>query len=679
MIIAELGSQKTPDRRGSQNLPSLQGMNSEERKHYNRALRDLCRIVKISSKKLDLAGEATGLESDREDVQRFQARRHQHSERTTGTREDFATLSDPDVTLQWATSANGNLNESARNGHYAPDDEEEDEFFEASLDNSTRHHARQKRGHRHAAANDDGLGPVSEGEDEEAEITTAQSLRLQAIYAELAAISKKLQRQSTALQDREESVSERERILEEKEALLSDHASLRQAYKDFSKRWHTLQEEHDKQVRELETIIRERNKENKRQKESFDTLKQANDALRNQLDVVQEQNKKLESQSISLQSRVTNLLRRQELTSRHRDQDSAMSKARAESVKKSGRQQQVARNMSSTSEPSFQKTATSRSLKQHSSSLYDALGILLDWVSEVHLRHYSTDPSKPLESLPSPAITHDRCTRVLPALVEVMGQLPAQAAKLHLPCLQFVYWALLHLDSSDKQHINLSSTYRRLGEELYRPVVVRFASDREKMSSPDGPAEKPKAASFFKSTNLHIRFLSSLIILKTVSQVDYLANVFDVLRADLKDERAKELYLRYQATPIIVGFMKTSVRPVVGCAVDIFLQMSTESIFVEKFLQGCSTEPWFRACATLISSPGLDVKVWEKISIILQKLSKIKSNKPLFESSGTVGIIQEMMRTGGVMGGAGQDNAFLLLNLRSILFNLNLVKSHPLP
>ena len=45
-----------------------------------------------------------------------------------------------------------------------------------------------------------------------------------------------------------------------------------------------LEQEHDKQVQELEAIIRERSKENKRQKESFDTLKQANDGLRSQVD-----------------------------------------------------------------------------------------------------------------------------------------------------------------------------------------------------------------------------------------------------------------------------------------------------------------------------------------------------------------------------------------------------------
>ena len=63
--------------------------------------------------------------------------------------------------------------------------------------------------------------------------------------------------------------------------------------------------------------------------------------------------------------------------------------------------------------------------------------------------------------------------------------------------------------------------------------------------------------------------------------VDYLANVFDVLRCDLKDERAKELYLRYQATPVILPYMKAGNRAVMGCAVDIFLQMSMEIKWVE--------------------------------------------------------------------------------------------------
>ena len=50
-----------------------------------------------------------------------------------------------------------------------------------------------------------------------------------------------------------------------------------------------------------------------------------------------------------------------------------------------------------------------------------------------------------------PNIVFIRRSQVLPALVDVIGQLPSQVAKLHLPCLQFIYWALLQLNSNEKQ------------------------------------------------------------------------------------------------------------------------------------------------------------------------------------------------------------------------------------
>lgn len=59
--------------------------------------------------------------------------------------------------------------------------------------------------------------------------------------------------------------------------------------------------------------------------------------------------------------------------------------------------------------------------------------------------------------------------------------------------------------------------------------------------------------------------------------VDLLANVFDVLRADLKEDRAKEIFLEYRTTMIILPFLKSSNKTIVAGAVDVFLQMSMES------------------------------------------------------------------------------------------------------
>lgn len=72
------------------------------------------------------------------------------------------------------------------------------------------------------------------------------------------------------------------------------------------------------------------------------------------------------------------------------------------------------------------------------------------------------------------------------------------------------------------QKSGLSSTLRRLGEELYRAKTVRF-SELEKSPSeliPSSPSklDKAKDGIYFRSQNTHVRLLSSLIILKTLSQ-----------------------------------------------------------------------------------------------------------------------------------------------------------------
>ena len=72
---------------------------------------------------------------------------------------------------------------------------------------------------------------------------------------------------------------------------------------------------------------------------------------------------------------------------------------------------------------------------------------------------------------------------------------------------------------------------------------------------------------------------STLTFLSLISSfsVDYLAQVFDTLKSDLKDERSKELFLTYHATQVIIPHMKATHRALVGSAVDICLQMSMES------------------------------------------------------------------------------------------------------
>ena len=59
-------------------------------------------------------------------------------------------------------------------------------------------------------------------------------------------------------------------------------------------------------------------------------------------------------------------------------------------------------------------------------------------------------------------------------------------------------------------------------------------------------------------------------------------------------------------------------------ALDILLQLSMECDQLPAFLDSCSNEIWFRAVANVWRVNSSEKKVLEKLSIILQKLSKIK-------------------------------------------------------
>lgn len=61
----------------------------------------------------------------------------------------------------------------------------------------------------------------------------------------------------------------------------------------------------------------------------------------------------------------------------------------------------------------------------------------------------------------------------------------------------------------------MTSTLRRLGEDIFKGVVTKGIQDNSLEHSVEN---KPKTAAFFKSSNLPLRFLSTLIVLRTVTQ-----------------------------------------------------------------------------------------------------------------------------------------------------------------
>ncbi|XP_006873107.1 PREDICTED: coiled-coil domain-containing protein 138 [Chrysochloris asiatica] len=480
------------------------------------------------------------------------------------------------------------------------------------------------------------------------------------IYDELFHIHQKLQCETAAQQEFAEELQKRERFLAEREQLLFRHevalSKMKGVEEEVLTRFQIIKEQHEAEVEHLSEVLKERTKESRRLRSSFDTLKELNDSLRKQLNEVSEENRKLEIQAKRVQARLDNLQRKYEFMTIQRLKGNSHSAHEVRNLKQ-------------------EKMPVSKPYKVPlNAQVYELLTMFMDWISDHHLSKLKNEESgmegekPPVRQALQRTDIQEKCVKLLPVIAEQLLWMPFVNVKHHEPFVKFIYWSLRQLDSGT-QHSTLTSTLRRLGEDIFKGVVPKGTHGTSLEHSLD---TKPKTAAFFKSSNLPVRFLSTLIVLKTVTQADYLAQAFDSLCLDLKTDEGKALFLDYQAIPVVLGHLRISSKGLLSNAIDTLLQMTVESKSLQPFLEACSNTFFFRTCSVLLRTPKLDLQILEKLSIILQKLSKIRSNKKLFELFTIHLMLQEMQRT------THPEHAFLCINLNSTLFNLGLTKSNPL-
>ncbi|XP_045691175.1 coiled-coil domain-containing protein 138 isoform X3 [Phyllostomus hastatus] len=454
------------------------------------------------------------------------------------------------------------------------------------------------------------------------------------IYDELFQIHQKLQCETSAQQKFAEELQKRERFLVEREQLLFRHETALSKMKGMEEevlaKFQIIKEQHDAEVVHLTEALKEKNRECKRLRSSFDTLKELNEYLKKQ--------------------------RKYEFMTVQRLKGNSHAAHEIKSLKQ-------------------EKIPVSKTCKvQLNAQVYELLTIFMDWISDYYLSKLKSEGSgmggeSPVLKFASQRNDiQEKCVKLLPVMTEQLQWMPFVNSKLHEPFLKFIYWSLRQLEAGTL-HSTMTSTLRRLGEDIFKGVVTKAIQDN---SSEHSMENKPKTAAFFRSSNLPLRFLSTLIILKTVTQADYLAQAFDSLCLDLKTDEGKVLFLEYQAVPVILNHLRISSKGLLSNVIDSLLQMTVESKSLQPFLEACSNNLFFRTCSVLLRTPKLDLQILEKLSIILQKLSKIKSNKKFFELFTIHLMLQEIQRT------THPEHAFLCINLNSTLFNLGLTKYNSL-
>ncbi|XP_016298794.1 coiled-coil domain-containing protein 138 isoform X2 [Sinocyclocheilus anshuiensis] len=440
------------------------------------------------------------------------------------------------------------------------------------------------------------------------------------VYQEMLHIYERLQAERLGQQEWAAQLCERERDLQRRESVVLQQQRgahrLRGVEQEQQRRVQSLQQQYQQEKSELEAALKQKTKENKRMKASFDSMKELNDSMKKQLNELSEQNRKLECQSRKVQARLENLQRKYESFTTHRSRETAAPKA---------------------FDPKPSKPEKPQSSKAAGKAVtHGLLALLLDWLVDGQLMEVRDG------SRPSP---QERCARVLPVLVEQLHGAAAAAVEPSLllrSLLRCIYCCLLHLERSS-QHTVLTSTLRRLGEEVSRGSRV----------SP-----------LFKSSCLLTRFLCSLIIIKTISQVDVLAQAVEVLSCAVRTDEGQALFLEYQALPVVLALLRSASPALLAPSLDVLLQMSSESRTLSAFLDQCSSEDFFRCASLFLRNPRLEPPLLEKMLMLLQKLSSVRKNKRLFEASALRLLLQEMHRT------SGRSQAFISINLSSILLNL---------
>ncbi|KAK7939611.1 hypothetical protein WMY93_002937 [Mugilogobius chulae] len=348
-----------------------------------------------------------------------------------------------------------------------------------------------------------------------------------------------------------------EKKLQERETRLKQQEEALQRLENLEEILHsnilTAEEKHKQEILHLQNLLREKTKENKRLKSSFETLKDMNDNMKKQLNELSEQNKRLENQSRRVQARLENLQRKYELGVALRG----------------------------------------------CISLCKAASLLLDWVFDAQLNSSKVPGVKDLgHSLPPEILLNERCLKVLPLLADQLSHTSLSEPALVCSLLRLIHGALRHLDNS-AQHVALSATLRRIGEEVSKPRRHLQFEDPETEE-----VNEPKQA-LYRNPCPETRLLSVLIILRTVSQG----------------------YLKY-------------------------------------FMEACSCDDFFHTASQVLRSPHLELSLLEKLCILLQKLSSIRKNRRLFESSSLLQQIKDLHCR------YGPTHTFLCLNLTSILHNL---------
>eukprot|EP00075_Anas_platyrhynchos_P015299 XP_027304552.1 coiled-coil domain-containing protein 138-like isoform X2 [Anas platyrhynchos] len=207
------------------------------------------------------------------------------------------------------------------------------------------------------------------------------------------------------------------------------------------------------------------------------------------------------------------------------------------------------------------------------SKVYDPLTILMDWISDQHLSKIEIQEEREGSEKAQCAkenYTLENCMKLLPMVTGQLQWMPFVDPKLHMSVIQFIYWSLRQIDTGS-QDASMTATMERLAEVILKGAVQKGSMQKWTKKS---TRSKPKAAHFFKSSSMPLRFLSTLVVLRTAKRMDYLTQAFHSLCVDLKTDEGKILFLQYRCVPIILSHLTISKKCLLFIALNALVEMA---------------------------------------------------------------------------------------------------------
>eukprot|EP00042_Codosiga_hollandica_P052325 m.661942 g.661942 ORF g.661942 m.661942 type:complete len:768 (-) comp58469_c0_seq1:27-2330(-) len=265
-------------------------------------------------------------------------------------------------------------------------------------------------------------------------------------------------------------------------------------------------------------------------------------------------------------------------------------------------------------------------------------------------RSRQTSAEKSLTPLPDDVAAAS--ARILAPLCDCLDIVASLAPSIQLSFLKFTHYCITATYDAGKQS-SVATSLRR--------VCSLLARGRS-------PSSSGQSSALIQSDCSEIRVVCALILIRASSEVELVVQAFDCLRAELSAGNAIDEFLASEGHQELLIVMQGGNKLLQSHALDILLTSTMDPAIERAVLPLLCADAWVRSLtflwASYQTSAAHDVSLLEKLSVLLQKISRARSARSLFEKHGLLYQLKQALTT------FAPSHAFLALNLRSVISNV---------